>query len=120
MACETPEERQQALTLLHLTTLASTLGGRPFDDGLQDLIRRAKEGDEPVDLKEVLERVNDLLPNTSSADSTTWSFDEGLRARRSPSCRHESTPSSRPLGARPRCKLGTLEALEQAAVGALK
>lgn len=120
MACETPEERQQALTLLHLATLASTLGGRPFDDGPQDLFRRAEEGDESVDLKEVPERVNALLPNTSSADPTTWTFDEGLRARRSPSCRHVSTPLSRPPGARPRCKLRTLDALEQAAVDALK
>lgn len=80
MAYETPEKRQQALTLLHLATLAATMSGRAFDDDLQDLIRRADEGDESVDLENLLERVNAHLPNVSSADPTTWTFDEGLRA----------------------------------------
>lgn len=79
MAYETPE-RQLTLTLLRMATLASTVVDRPFDDDLQDLIRRAKEGDESVDLKDVLERVSAHLPNPSSADPTTWTFDEGLRA----------------------------------------
>lgn len=80
MAFETPEERQQALQLLQMAQLAAKLGGAPLDDELQQLIGRALEEDESVDLEDLLERVNNQLPSVSFADPASWTFNEGLRA----------------------------------------
>lgn len=86
MAFKTPEERQQARMLLQMAVLAATMGGRSFDDELQQLIDRALKEDESVDLEDLLRRVNDHLPNTSSTDPATWTFNDGLRA----SCKYFS------------------------------
>ena len=80
MAFETPEERQQALQLLQMAQLAAKLGGASLDDELQQLIGRALEEDESVDLEDLLERVNNQLPSVSFADPASWTFNDGLRA----------------------------------------
>lgn len=86
MAFEDPDERQQALIILRMASLTAAVGGRPFDDELQGLIDRAEEGDERIDLEDLMRRATEELPDASAADPTTWTFDEGLRA----SCEHFS------------------------------
>lgn len=86
MPIDTPEERQSALLLLQMASLTATMGGNSLDDDLQGLIDRASEGDEEIDLEALLERVNAQLPTASSADPSSWTFNEGLRA----SCKYFS------------------------------
>lgn len=74
------DARKALVALLQLARLTSALAGRPLPDEVSAEIDRAIEGDTSIDLHALLARVNGDMPDQTSADFSSWTFDAGVRA----------------------------------------
>lgn len=75
------DERQAMISLLRVLVLAGELGGNvTFPPDLLEELERAENGDETVDVEDLAERINGVMPANEVADLTSVTFEQGTTA----------------------------------------
>ncbi len=74
------QERDAIISMIRLLVLSRGLtGGREFPQEILDELERAEHGDTSVDVQDLMRRVNDLTPESKSADLSSVSFSQRQR-----------------------------------------
>lgn len=75
---ESDDERQAILQMLQIAAITAAIGGDGLPQDVLDDLQRATDGDESVDLEDLMRRVNDVMPSIVSADPDNWTYGQGL------------------------------------------